>query len=137
MSYLTPKTADEISVSFNKAPSGACILCMLLCLLTLFFWSPVTYAHGPGDITLQYDSSSHLLSVTVLHPVSDPQKHYIKTITITKNKDPLETHVYKSQPESSPFTYTYNVKAEEGDIFEVKAKCNYFGSRTATLTVGK
>ncbi len=137
MPYLTQKTANEIPVSLNKRASGIGILCTILCVLIISFWSSATYAHRPGDITLQYDSHSHTLGVTISHSVSNPQKHYINTITITKNGNPLETHDYKSQPESSSFTYTYIVKAEEGDVFEVKAECNYFGSRTKTFTLGK
>ena len=124
-------------MSFNRVSPKAYIFCMLLCFLAIFFCPAATQAHGPGDVILNYDSDSQILSVTISHSVSNPQKHYIKKITITKNGKPLETYEYKSQPDPSSFTYTYNVKAKEGDTLKVKAKCNYFGSKTRELTIGK
>jgi len=124
-------------MSFNRVFPKAYIFCMLLCFMAISFWPAATYAHGPGDVILNYDSDSQILSVTISHSVSNPQKHYIKKITITKNGKPLETYEYKSQPDPSSFTYTYNVKAKEGDTLKVKAKCNYFGSKTRELTIGK
>jgi len=87
---------------------------------------------------LNYDSDSQILSVNYFSfRIESSGKHYIKKITITKNGKPLETYEYKSQPDPSSFTYTYNVKAKEGDTLKVKAKCNYFGSKTRKLTIGK
>ena len=137
MSSLKQTRAKGTLISFNRVPPKASIFCMLLCFLAISFWPAATYAHGPGDVTLNYDSESQILSVTISHSVSNPQKHYIKKITITKNGKPLETYEYKSQPDPSSFTYTYNVEAKEGDKLKVKAKCNYFGSKTKELVIGK
>ena len=137
MSSLKQTKVKENRMSFNRVSPKAYIFCMLLCFLAIFFCPAATYAHGPGDVILNYDSDSQILSVTISHSVSNPQKHYIKKITITKNGKPLETYEYKSQPDPSSFTYTYNVKAKEGDTLKVKAKCNYFGSKTRELTIGK
>ena len=137
MSFLKPIRVKRNLISFNKVSPKAYVFCMLLCFLAIFFCPAATYAHGPGDVTLNYDSDSHILSVTISHSVSNPEKHYIKRITITKNGKPLETYEYKSQPAPSPFTYTYKVEAKEGDTLKVKAKCNYFGSRTKELVIGK
>ena len=137
MSFLKRIRVKENFMSFNRVSPKAYIFCMLLCFLAIFLCPVATYAHGPGDVTLNYDSESQILSVTTSHSVSNPQKHYIKKITITKNGKPLEAYEYKSQPAPSPFTYTYNVEAKEGDTLKVKAKCNYFGSRTRELVIGK
>jgi len=137
MSSLKQTRAKGTLMSFNRVSPKTYIFCMLLCFLAIFFCPVATYAHGPGDVTLNYDSESQILSVTISHSVSNPQKHYIKKITITKNGKPLETYEYKSQPDPSSFTYTYNVEAKEGDKLKVKAKCNYFGSKTKELVIGK
>ncbi|MEA3486085.1 MAG: hypothetical protein U9R20_00280 [Thermodesulfobacteriota bacterium] len=137
MSFLKPTRVKGNFISFNRVSPKAYIFCMLLCFLAIFFCPAATYAHGPGDVTLNYDSDSQILSVTISHSVSNPEKHYIKKITITKNGKPLETYEYKSQPAPSPFTYTYNVEAKEGDTLKVKVKCNYFGSKTKKLVIGK
>lgn len=124
-------------IPFNRVAPGAYILCILVCFLAIFFWPAATQAHSPGDVILNYDSDSHTLSVTISHSVSNPQSHYVKEVAITKNGNALKTYEYKGQPDPSSFTYTYNVEAKEGDKLEVKATCNYIGSRTKELTIGK
>jgi len=137
MSSLKQTRVKGNLISLNRVSPKAYIFCMLLCFLAIFFCPAATYAHGPGDVTLNYDSDSNILSVTISHSVSNPQKHYIKKITITKNGKPFETYEYKSQPDPSSFTYTYNVEAKEGDTLKVKANCKYFGSKTKELVIGK
>ncbi|MBW2672300.1 MAG: hypothetical protein JRD89_02640 [Deltaproteobacteria bacterium] len=75
--------------------------------------------------------------MTISHAVSNPQKHYVKKVIITKNGESVATHEYASQPGPSSFTYTYHVNAKAGDALKVRAKCNYFGSETGKLTVGE
>ncbi|MDD5723945.1 MAG: hypothetical protein PHY29_09460 [Syntrophales bacterium] len=121
----------------NRVSPQAYIFCLVLSFLALSLWPVAAQAHSPKDVTLTYDSDSRTLSVTISHAVSNPQKHYVKKVTITKNSAPVATHEYTSQPEPDSFTYTYPVEAEEGDTLAVKANCNYFGSETGELTVGK
>lgn len=124
-------------MSCNRVSLQTYLFCLLLSFLAIFLCPPVAQAHGPKDVTLTYDSDSRTLSVTVTHAVSNPQKHYVKKVTITKNGEPVATHEYTSQPESSSFTYTYPMEAKEGDTLKVKASCNYFGSETEEITVDR
>ncbi|MBN2398213.1 MAG: hypothetical protein JXI32_07520 [Deltaproteobacteria bacterium] len=112
-------------------------VCLMLSLPALFLLSAGARAHSPNDISLRYDQGSRTLSVTISHAVSDPRKHYVKKITITKNGEPVATHDYTSQPEPSPFTYTYPLEAKAGDTLKVTADCNYFGSKTGEIILGK
>jgi OOP family OmpA-OmpF porin len=61
--------------------------------------------------------------------------HYIKYVEITKNGTLISKNKYGTQPTGSIFTYTYNIPAEKGDVFEVKATCNLWGHKTSTLVV--
>jgi len=124
-------------MSCNRVSPQAYIFCLLLSFLALSLRPPAAQAHSPKDVTLTYDSDSRTLSVTVSHAVSNPQKHYVKAMTITKNSEPVATHEYTSQPEPSSFTYTYPIEAKAGDTLKVKANCSYFGSETGELTIGK
>jgi len=121
----------------NRPVSQAYIFCFFLSFLAFSLCSPTAQAHGPKDVTLTYDSDSRTLTVTISHTVSNPRKHYVKKVTITQNGNPVATHEYTSQPEVSPFIYTYPVEAKTGDVLKIKANCNYFGSETGKLTVGK
>ena len=61
--------------------------------------------------------------------------HYIKYVEIEKNGAIISKNKYSTQPAGSIFTYTYNIPAEKGDVFEVKATCNLWGHKTSTLVV--
>lgn len=108
-------------------------ICLLAVCVILGIMLPVG-AHAPSDMTLAYDSDSHILTVTIVHNVSDPNSHYIYNIKIQINT--IETHEYTSQPTSSEFSYTFDVSASQGDIITVTAECNLGGSMMKTLKVG-
>lgn len=109
------------------------IVCLMICAAC-----PITAnAHRPGSVTLNYNADTKVLSVTISHSVSNPAKHYVEKVTITLNGELFKTFEYTNQPDSSPFTYQYSIKATEGDELKVRTDCNYFGSRTAKIIVGK
>lgn len=92
-------------------------------------------AHSPSSVTLSYDMAAQSLKVTIVHKSSSPDSHYIKSVEIQQNDVVVETSEYQGQPDPSEFSYTYKVSAKAGDTLKVKAKCNYFGSKTTTLIV--
>ena len=59
----------------------------------------------------------------------------MEKIEVTKSGFPLLTEEYTSQPSPSTFTYTYTVAAREGDVLDVTAYCNLFGSMKKQITV--
>jgi desulfoferrodoxin (superoxide reductase-like protein) len=75
------------------------------------------------------------LSVTIDHYTLSAGMHYIKYVEIKKNGVSISKNKYDSQPKGSIFTYTYEIQALKGDIFEVTATCNLWGNKTSTLTV--
>ncbi len=113
------------------------VVCFILSLPAIFLLPPETQAHAPKDIALRYDALAQTLSVTISHNVSEPRKHYIKKVTIKRNGELVSIHEYISQPETSPFTYTYPVEAKVGDTLEAAADCSYFGLKTGELTIGR
>jgi len=117
---------------------STCILSALLFVLMIFCLYPqVSYADTPQDVKLEYDSGAQTLAVTITHKSSFPSFHHIKTVEIKKNSAVISKTNYDSQPDKSPFTYTYKVTATEGDKLEVTATCNLSGSKTADITVSK
>ena len=98
---------------------------VLLFVLMIFCLCPqMSYANAPQDVKLEYNASTQNLAVTITHNSSSSGVHYIKYVEIKKNSAVLST-----------FTYNYKVPAVAGDKLEVKATCNFFGSKTATITV--
>ena len=111
------------------------VFSVFLFVLMIFCFHPqVSYANAPQDVKLEYNASTQNLAVSITHNSSSSGFHYIKYVEIKKNSVVLNTEKYGSQP-AGTFTYNYKVPATEGDKLEVTATCNFFGSKTATITV--
>lgn len=107
------------------------VLASLTCLPTS------ARAHAPQDIQLGYDAVSKVLTVTITHTSIVPTLHYVKQVEIKKNSTIVNSQTYESQPDRTTFSYTYTVPAEPGDVIEATGSCNFFGSTTSKLLVGK
>ncbi|MBN2284590.1 MAG: hypothetical protein JXO48_11930 [Deltaproteobacteria bacterium] len=90
-------------------------------------------AHPPQEVLLSYDLEAKVLSVAVTH-TRFSAGHYIDKIEIMKNGTSVASHSYTNQP-SETFSYTYKLDAARGDVIEVKATCNKFGSASGKITV--
>jgi len=121
----------------NRPALPTLCLFVIIALCASVFIPRPTDAHSPGALTLKYDAETRILYVTVSHGVSNPSKHYIEKVTITKNGAYYKAVEYTRQPDESPFTYEYIVDATTGDELKVKAECSYFGSKTRKIDVGK
>jgi hypothetical protein len=92
-------------------------------------------AHPPSKLNLYYNEKSNELFVNITHVVSIDD-HYIKSVEIKINGVEFNNFNYYSQPDNSFISYIYNISANDGDVIQVKATCNQFGSLTRELTVG-
>ena len=108
------------------------ILSILCCLCP-----QMSFATSPQDMKLEYDANTQVLTVTITHPSSFPNYHYIKYVEIKKNGVDVMKNSYKNQPAQAIFTYTYKVSAAEYEELEVTATCSVYGSKTVNLTVRK
>ncbi|MGZ3578108.1 MAG: hypothetical protein ACXU98_03735 [Syntrophales bacterium] len=108
------------------------ILSVLCCLCP-----QMSFATSPQDVKLEYDASTQMLTVTITHPSSFPNYHYIKYVEIKKNGVDVMKNTYKNQPGQATFTHTYKVPAAEYEELEVTATCSMYGDKTVNLTVGK
>ena len=107
------------------------VLSILCCLCP-----QMSFATSPQDVKLEYDTSTQMLTVTITHPSSFPNYHYIKYVEIKKNGVDVMKNTYKNQPDQATFTYTYKVPAAKYEELEVTAACSIYGDKTVNLTVG-
>jgi hypothetical protein len=111
----------------------------LQAVLFIFFFlcfSPqFSYATAPKSVDLIYDMNTQTLSVTINHTTLFAGMHHIKYVEIKKNGVTISKNKYGTQPTGSIFTYTYNIPAAKGDVFEVTATCNLWGHKTSTLVI--
>lgn len=100
-----------------------------------FPWTAM--AHPPKTISAEYDPATQNLTIRIDHGSFAPAMHYINKVEIKKNGETVLSKSYKGQPDKNPFDYIYNIPAREGDVFDVTATCNLYGSKTASIKVAK
>lgn len=111
---------------------------LLIFFFTVFAATAVSvsvFSTPPISLKLSYNDAAKVLNVTVTHPTLFPSSHYIAFIDIKNRGKTSCSFTYTRQPSKSSFTYSYPLAASEGDILEVTATCNFFGSRSSTLTI--
>ena len=112
------------------------ILSIIVVLIFIFIFAITTYANPPSAMYVDYDSAKQWLNVSVQHPVSDPKKHLIKTVTVFKNGQEVETRNFDFQTSHRDQTMTpFKIAAKSGDKFKVVANCNKFGSGEKEIAV--
>jgi hypothetical protein len=122
----------------KRIRKGTATLCAQVAAIFLLLIYPTTVtAHSPGSVTLSYNLTTQILTVTVVHKTNSPSSHYINKVEIKKNGKSIESQNYTNQPDPSEFSYTYKISAKMGDILEVTASCSVYGSKTDKLIVKK
>ena len=90
-------------------------------------------AHPPDEMTLDYNSNTNVLSVTIIHGVSVNTTHFVSSVEIRVNGSLDQIHPYTSQPDLTIFTYEYTVITNDGSTIKVTATCILGGVLTRTL----
>ena len=93
-------------------------------------------AHNPADLTLDYNSNTEVLTVYIIHGVSDRFSHYVDSVYITVNGSIVLNEFYIDQLTSSAFSYIYNITANDGARIQATANCNVGGDITECIIVG-
>ena len=107
--------------------------------ITIFFLVFLTIvgidvrAHPPSDMTLEFDSDTNTLTVTITHVVGDNTSHFVESVVISVNGTVDQTHQYQNQTNLTTFVYIYTVVTDVGSTIRVVATCNQVGSITRTL----
>jgi hypothetical protein len=112
-------------------------LALALTIIAAVFLSFSTAsAHEPSSLTLNYDSSSQMLSVRIGHYSFDVTVDYISSVEVKVNGNPYQTFNYTSQYDKNIAAYSYKIEANPGDQIEVTATSKLGGSKTSSITVG-
>lgn len=113
----------------------------ILLAFFIFFVLNAVYAHSPTDVKIDYDPSSGIVNVNVIHdlktsPVQDPKKHYVKSIILKINGKTVKTNTFTMQESIIGQSTVFNeINAEKGNKITVEAVCNMIGSKSSTIVV--
>lgn len=111
---------------------------MIGLMIGLFLCTISGYAHAPREIALSFDRNLGILKAEILHPVKNPEKHYIKRIWVYVNKEMIEEKFYDRQKTGSGHSDEFKLKkVKSGDVITVKAACSRFGGKKTKITVGQ
>ena len=106
---------------------------MLKKMLPLFLISllitNVAFAHPPADVATQYNPGKKELHVTVIHPVPDTTKHYIKVVRVIKDGKTIKEESFSEQNNrmTQPAVLVLG-DVKPGDKITVEAECNINGA---------
>ncbi|TFG99231.1 MAG: hypothetical protein E4H14_20385, partial [Candidatus Thorarchaeota archaeon] len=102
------------------------ILFIGLVFIILLTCQPIgVQAHTPESMTLEYDWEMQLLTINVVHNVTDPLSHYISEIIVWKNNFScvVAHRYYENQTGTEGMVDTFEITAEHGDSLSATAKC--------------
>jgi desulfoferrodoxin (superoxide reductase-like protein) len=104
----------------------------MACLLTVASVS----AHAPKRLDAEFDTETHLLTVTAYHAVKDAAKHYVEKIEVELNGKRIVEQKFKSQPDLEKQVVLYMIAdARVDDEIKVVAHCNISGKKSYTIEV--
>ena len=104
----------------------------LACLLTAVSVS----AHAPKSLDTEFDTETHLLTVTVYHGVKDAAKHYVDKLEVELNGEKVVEQSFGSQPDLEKQAALYMIAdAKVGSKIKVVAHCNISGKKSHTIEV--
>ncbi|HNR28329.1 MAG TPA: desulfoferrodoxin family protein [Bacteroidales bacterium] len=108
----------------------------LFTLLLLMVLPIVMNANPAHKVTLVYDAETAKLSVTIVHPVMDTEKHFISEITVLVGDKEIEKKELTKQSTKESETYEITLPGlSKGNVITVEAKCNQFGRKSGKLTI--
>ena len=106
--------------------------------LSLVFVCIAGAVFATAPMGIKIDVTGNTVSILVDHKVSNPEKHYIKTITVKVNDKLMVTQEFTSQEDNEVQKAFYNIPGlVKGDKLEVYAECIKGGDLTEKYTVKK
>ena len=91
-------------------------------------------AHPPQGMTLDYDTNTNILEVSITHAVADNETHFVFSIVVSVNGSLVDSLTYiDGQPDLAFFIVEFSFVTNNGSTISVTASCNEGGSLTRTL----
>ena len=113
---------------------GKIVSLILFCSLIIV--STGAYAHPPFEVNIEHSSELRIISIIVVHPVSNPGKHFINKIIVWLNGKEVIQHKISSQDDNRYQSAAYMIPdAKVGDIIAAEAYCNISGKLKKEIKV--
>lgn len=94
-------------------------------------------AHPPSDITITYDPATKTLQAVIIHPVGNPQTHFIDKVDVSLNGKEVLTQFISRQDNNNSQAVSYVIPdAKDGDELSVEAYCSISGKLEKEVKAG-
>lgn len=105
--------------------------------LFVFICAQIGFAHPPGNITLDYDSTASRLLIDCEHIVKNNlSKHFINKIEVFIDGKKMILQQTESQTDSDHLYISYDVPGMQvGAEVTVILYCNIFGKKKAVMVI--
>ncbi|MGB2630563.1 MAG: hypothetical protein WBD24_03680 [Candidatus Omnitrophota bacterium] len=103
---------------------------ILFFVIGILVVSQIAFAHPPSEIDAKFDHTTKTLTVHIRHFVINPNRHFIKEVTIDLN-DTRKVFVEEFDKQGNNFGFSVSFKlpqARPGDTITVTAACSRIGS---------
>ncbi len=106
----------------------------ILLTIALVLFAFLVKADPPKKINLSVKNNK--LTAEIVHPVKNPGDHYVDQIVVTINGKEFKTLKYTKQSAEKGETVVLDIpNAKAGDVIEVKARCNEYGSKSNKIKI--
>lgn len=109
--------------------------------LTIIFgllFTTAAFAHPPSDIKITFDPTTKILTAIIYHNVSNPTKHYIKTVDVGLNGKEILTQSISREDNNLTQTVSYLIPdTKSGDTISVEGYCSISGNLTKEIMVAE
>jgi len=93
------------------------------------------YAHPPEKVVLSYDQDAHSLTAEVVHPVSDPDIHFVNRIEVLLNGKMIIEKKPPRQNETMLSEVYSLTDVKSGDIVKVTSFCSWGGDQSEQIQI--
>ncbi|MFA5099805.1 MAG: hypothetical protein WC547_02835 [Candidatus Omnitrophota bacterium] len=103
-------------------------------ILSICLIAPPAFCHPPKDIAISIAGEN--IDITVIHTVSDPAEHYIKTVKVSLNGVLLIAQTFLQQTGNEQRARYTIPGLKKSDRVTVEADCSKFGSLVKDAQAG-
>ena len=107
---------------------------IILLIFALIFATLIVNADPPKKVNLSVKNNK--LTVDVIHPVKKTADHFVDQVIIIINGKEFKNLKFTKQSSDKGETIVLDIPATKaGDVIEVEARCNEFGSKSNKLKI--
>ena len=104
------------------------LIVTLMCI-SFLLCSAIAYAHPPTDIIITFDPATKMVKAVIVHPVSNPQGHFIKKVDVGLNgKEIIEQQISRQDTTTEQSVCYLVPDAKPGDTISVEGYCSISGT---------